>query len=211
MVANYHPDAEQVVAPVAAELAKRYRNVPLEAQDLAQELRLWCLSHEERVSEFLDREEAKEFRRGLAALRTTLYRVGDRYCRREKARIHGYETRDEAFYDLETIRELLPAALDAAHQPPDIPDEVDTGKSNSDPAYGGTTLVMAIDVAKCLAGLEDQDRILLTYLYEEGTTPLQDRRKAYVKAMDLTPQGGAYREAQAIKRLGTLLGGRSPY
>lgn len=150
-------------------------------------------------------------RRGLSALQVTLFRTGDRYCRREKARISGYETRDEAFYDLQTIKELLPAAIDTAHQPPDVPTEVTTGKSNSDPAYGGTTLVMAIDVAKALERLEYDDNALLTYLYGPGNRPIADRRRDYVTAMDLTPQGGAYREAQAIKRLGRLLGGRSPY
>ena len=80
-------DAEDTVHIVARSLARKYRSY-CDRDDIVQELRVWCYEHPHKLMEWLDRDDPPERRRGLSALSKTLFRRGERWCRRQRRHRH---------------------------------------------------------------------------------------------------------------------------
>ena len=101
-------DVQTVISGASHALARDYR-LYTPAQDIAQEMWVWCVKHPGKISDYLDREEKSDRLRGMKALNKTLMRLGVAYCRREKAAISGYHPSDEYFYTRSLIGALLEA------------------------------------------------------------------------------------------------------
>lgn len=139
----------------------------VEVEDLKQEGLLWALERPDRVAGYQNHEKPK-----LAYwwLSRDLWEVMDRYARKERAQRLGYEPDDEAFYGKAVLEALLPAVLIGNPiQPQGEPQE---GKSNRDPAEGGTFLAMYLDVEKAwkTANLTTKERETLQLVFGEQWT-----------------------------------------
>jgi len=81
-------DVVDVATTVAYSITRNYKGYA-EVEDLRQELLEWCLKRQDKVREWLDVEDRKEYQLGIKRLSKTLNRRADKYCRREKAKKSG--------------------------------------------------------------------------------------------------------------------------
>lgn len=192
-----------IVANVAHALARKYNRF-MEAADIAQELWLWCLTRPSKVTMYLDREEPGERRAGAKAVQKSLYRAGDRLCRKEKAARSGYRVSDEFFYSKALIEALLIAKYnDGKLMERGVDTNVRVSKSL---AEGGDVQAMIVDLEIALDGLSDDTRDMLVEHVVRG-----------VSTTDLAEQLGVSRQAvdqrmtRAMDKMVDSLGGPSPY
>ena len=202
-------DAEDTVHIVARSLARKYRGY-VDRDDIVQELRVWCYEHPHKLMEWLDRDEPPERRRGLSALSKTLFRRGERFCRRQKGALLGYDPKeDEYFYSAAQIRELLGDWLQGwtDHGQPEHPKSSNKG----DPAEGGNTLATFGDLADAWRCLSEDYRIVLFLLYGEVFDTRQQALKRAADRLGCSTRTVANRESAALRRMVDLLGGETPY
>lgn len=198
------PD-ETLIRPIAAKLANRYRGI-VDREDVAQELRIWWLTHEKAVNKYAHAEEDK---RGVESwnLRRKLYRAGDRYCRTVKGQALGYLPEDEAFYDRELIRDLLPMVWNPELILQSNPNEGQQKvRGSRSPAEGNNLPVMVADVSRAVDELSEADRYILFLHYGQGA---EVREIADLE--NLTLASVKMRTQRALKRLVDFLGGESPW
>ena len=98
-------DVFDIATTVAYSITRNYKGYA-EVDDLRQELLEWCLRRSDKVHEWLDVEDKREYRLGIKRLSKTLNRRADRYCRKENAKKLGYTTNDEYFYTPGLIEQL---------------------------------------------------------------------------------------------------------
>ena len=192
-----------VVAAVGLALARKYGKF-VELPDIAQELWVWCLSKPSRVIEFIDRDDEGLRRAGMKGLQKSLYREGDRYCRRTKASRTGYKQSDEFFYSKGLIEALLIARATNGKL---LDRGVETGvRGDKSLAEGGDVQAMIFDINVAVADLDDDTALLLEQHVVEG-----------VASADLAAARGVSRQAidQRINRtfdkMIARLGGESPW
>lgn len=104
-ILTYLDDVTKAVDPVYP----RYRKW-VERDDLIQEALCWIVAREDKARDLKKKSPWYLQRR----LRT----VADRYGRRQKAIMSGYEPADEYFYSLPELLRMLPEALDSTATPP---------------------------------------------------------------------------------------------
>lgn len=199
----YEPD-ESFIRPIAYKLAQRYRMV--DREDIAQELRIWWMTHPKSVDKFVYADEAD---RKLEAwrLRQKLNRAGERYCRQQKAQTLGYLVDDEAFYDKELVRDLLPLVwkpeLMLQSNPNEGEQKVRTGKKASE---GNNLPVMVADISRSLDELATDSRMMLWLHFGHDY-----EYKDIAAAFDLSVGAVKMRIQRAIKQIVELLGGENPW
>lgn len=176
-----------------------------DAEDIRQELWLWANNRREKIAAWLDpTQDPVDQRKGWNALRKSLTRQGDRFCRTQKARRAGYEPRDEAFYSEAMLDLLLPHVWTVID---DLGSHHDEGvKPPSNPNEGGNRIVSLFDVQVALSKLEAEDRQILVLRYREGYEPSE-----LVHVMELSRTTVDRRLAKALRRLSNKLGGENPW
>jgi DNA-directed RNA polymerase specialized sigma24 family protein len=192
-----------VVTAVAHALARDFRAYT-SAQDISQELWLWVFRHENKVLEYVDREDKDEQNRGLRALHKTMMRLAMVYCRREKAKAVGYLPSDEYFY----TRSLVSALIMAVHNEGKmVVNQVSEGTRRAKLASeGNDILAMISDVESALEILDPSQQELLHRVYGEG-----------VDVTVIAAESGVTRQAvdgrvnRALDRMIKELGGEYPY
>lgn len=197
--------AEPIVRQACRTIAQRFRGY-IEFDDLAQEARLWCLQHQQKLSEWLDcdPDDKAGFRRGAKKLSTTLSREAERAARRERAAMLGYRPEDEWFANRGTIKELLPVVIGGGYDGYEVSPK-EAVRSPGDPAEGNNKLALLADVA---AAWKAHPSAVLERLYHFDV----DRTRPEVaESMNITPATLAKRENQALDMLIRFLGGANPY
>lgn len=185
---------------------------PLSDQDdLFQEIRIYILKRPDMIADLEQaygngKAETVHMARKLMA---RMRRVAERYARKEKAAITGYQWNDEFFYDSMHIADLLPAALVFETNGDMLVDHVDDGqpKRPSAPAEGNNLLAMILDVRRAYDKLEQDDQILLEQRYGPGSLTLQQIAEAW----NTTDSTIDRRVQKAIRLMVQHLGGANPW
>lgn len=197
-------DVGVAITGVAHALARDYRAYTT-AHDIQQELWIWVFRHENKIIEYIDREDHDEKQRGLRALHKTMTRLAQVYCRKEKARSVGYMPSDEYFY----TRSLVSALITALHNEGKmVVNQVGEGSSRRAKldSEGNDILAMLSDVESALSVLEPAQQELLNRVYGESVdvTVIADENGVTRQAVD-------GRVNRALDRMIKELGGDYPY
>lgn len=196
-------DVKPVIAGCAHALAREFYGYTT-AADIAQELWVWVLKHQKKVSDWLEREEQDERNRGARALQKTLMRVGVVHCRREKAAMVGYFPHDEYFYS----RSLLAALITAQHNGGKMIVNVvdDAPRKTKLDSEGNDVLAMLADLDRALEDLSVEQRHLVIEVHGFGVSvsDIADREQ-------VTRQAVENRLNRALDRMIKFLGGEYPY
>ena len=196
-------DVRDICAAVAASLSKRYRRY-VEVPDVRQELLMWAWRKREKVAEYLDREPGGARRQGEAALMKALSRVGERYCRRQKAAAVGYKTRDEYFYNRVLLEDLI--AVEAGGMSSLAGQTDDRVRGTQDPSEGGNTQAMLADLQSALAKLDPDSFALVMMAYGDAVPT-----RVLAETFGVTRQAIEQRLDRAMSKLLQNLGGESPW
>lgn len=195
------------ISTQASSLFRRYRRF-VETDDIRQELWLAVAKNRKAFTDFIDRDPGDKdaVRQGWAAAYKTLWRHGDRYCRREKAVRSGYRPEDEAFYDRHRIGVVLEMMHNGTSFTNQYDDSRPKGKTKPGSGYSLETEFADVESAmKALSGLEKA--AMMTY-YVDGKT---EAEVADILGGDLNRQKVARILDRATKKMINALGGESPY
>lgn len=200
-------EANEIAATVSRQVHKRYTTY-FDKADVQQELIIWCLNHEDKVRGWLDpNQEPIDRKGGIRQLAKTLNREADKYCRSRKARVCGYDVRDEFFYSVGLLEELLPFVHDQSKwigQQQNANVRVSNG--GSDPAEGNNYLAMMVDTKRAYEKLEPDDQLLITMKYHENLTLGQ-----IAAVVNLSDSTISRRINKALRRMVRELGGNNPW
>lgn len=196
-------DVDVIVTGCAHQLAREY-HAWTPASDIGQEMWVWVLKHERKVCEYLDRDDRNEHAQGAKALSKSLLRLGQRYCRKEKAKASGYLPQDEYFYTRSLVAALVEARCnDGKMQVNMVDDSVRKTKLDSE---GNDILSMLADIDSALEVLEPAQKVLVLRMCGAGDS-----------AADIADETGVTRQAvenrlnRALDRMIKELGGDYPY
>lgn len=196
-------DVQAVISGASHALARDYR-LYTPAQDIAQEMWVWCVKHPGKISDYLDREEKGDRLRGMKALNKTLMRLGVAYCRREKAALSGYHPSDEYFYTRSLIGALLEAIWNDSTLVVNVIDDMPKRKKLD--SEGNDLLAMMCDVERAMSVLDGNQVDLLMQIHVDN-----------ISVIDLAERDGVTRQAvenrvnRALDKMITFLGGEYPY
>ena len=197
-------EVTEIAASVAKQIHPRYA-VYFEAQDLKQELLLWSLKHEPKITEWLDPDqEVWDRKAGIRQLAKSMQREADKICRSAKAKKSGYETHDEYFYNRGILEELITNLDEIEAQQTGMQIRVSGG--GSDPAAGNNVAASVADVRKALDALDPLDRLMVEMKYQEQLT-----YKQISETVELSDSTVHRRVSGALNRMVKILGGESPY
>jgi len=197
-------DVFDIATTVAYSITRNYKGYA-EVDDLRQELLEWCLRRSDKVHEWLDVEDKREYRLGIKRLSKTLNRRADRYCRKEKAKKLGYTTNDEYFYTPGLIEQLLPYAF-KGEVPTKDPNAEFVSNGGGDPATGGGFLATMYDIRRAILSLQPAEYGILRMRYEDGMK--LEQIGEYFEVSDSTV---SRKINSAIKKIINQLGGESPW
>lgn len=196
-------DASVVITSCAHQLAREYYNF-VTADDLRQEMWVWVLKHQEKVTDWMTREDKVEKAQGSKALAKSLLRMGQIYCRKEKAASSGYLPQDEYFYTRSLVTALVDALVNDGKMQVNMVD--DSPRKTKLDSEGNDILALLSDVDRALASLEEGQRTLVVRLCGHGETSAQVAEQEGV-----TRQAVDNRLNRALDRMIKELGGEYPY
>lgn len=129
----------------------------VERDDLRQELVIWCLTHQNKVAQYLEEERDYSITKALdnAALK---------FCQQEKAATSGYKMDDIFWWQRADLEGLLPALFsnDDWLNPPMI-DADHRGKRP--PSEGGNWIAGLVDISRAYSQLDIQSQAVLRLVY----------------------------------------------
>lgn len=148
-------DQEMRVATSAARRIVRVQRGLVEFDDVRSEIYLWMCLNTDKVERW-----AGEGREGKGKLHTALYRAGQRWAMKERARTTRSHVEDQAFYSEGMLAEILPDVFDRTTWAFESHDDAE-GRTPARPGEGNNRLAMLVDVASGVEGLPSSDRDLL--------------------------------------------------
>lgn len=200
-------EANEIAATVARQVRSRYPTVYFDQADVQQELMAWVLKRESKVRGWLDPTlETPERKANIKQLAKSMNREADKYCRSHKAKMSGYETRDEAFYTMTMIEELITHLEEIENMSSNQTGNVRVSNGGSDPATANNYLASVIDVKAALESLEPTDQLMLEMKYKENLTLAQ-----MADALGLSDSTISRRIHSALRKMTKYLGGESPW
>lgn len=192
------PD-EALIRPTAARYANRFRMV--ERDDIAQELRVWWLTHQKQIRRYVELGQERRITKSLQ-------RAAERFCRKTKAQVLGYRPEDEFFYNTGLVRELLPLVWNADLITQDQrPDDGGKAKRSKPANEGNELLAMVGDVARVLTLLDRDEYAALWMVYG----PLKAEYTELAAGLSITVAAAKMRVQRAVQSVVDVLGGESPY
>lgn len=199
-------EAQPIATRVARSVVRHFAGY-IEAEDIVQDLVLWCLEHEDKAREYLEpTDDDPKCIVGRRKMHTTFRRRARGLANEAKAERLGYSVRDLHFYSAASIEELLPTAMNytawlPSGQAPEGP------KAKSDPALGNDLLAMLCDIrgAYLSASMEDQELLGRRFL---DTPPVDADRLALEYGVTRTTIDR--RVDRALGRILWRLGGPRP-
>ncbi len=197
-------DVFDVATTVAYSITRNYKGYA-EVEDLRQELLEWCLKRQDKVREWLDVEDRKEYQLGIKRLSKTLNRRADKYCRREKAKKSGYLATDEYFYTPGLVEQLLPYAF-KGEVPTKDPNNEFVSNGAGDPALGGGFLATMYDIRIALLKLNIGEYGMLRMRFEDGMK-LEDIAEHF----NVSDSTISRKINTSIRKVIKVLGGESPW
>ena len=210
------PRLASVLARVKRQDREQDTGTLVSRDDLTQEMWLAAADREETLAKHLaDGNET--------AIRTVLMSAGQRMIRAEvreqrtrKAAAAGYETYDEAFYPIGSLRRLLPMYLDALDDDGLIPERPpvgreQAGKVSGDSASYGDYLATMMDIHRAFVAISPaKQKILERYFsYPQGSGGWTHTEIA--SAMGMPPNELSPRIHHALSALQRELGGQNPW
>lgn len=197
-------DVVDVATTVAYSITRNYKGYA-EVEDLRQELLEWCLKRQDKVREWLDVEDRREYQLGIKRLSKTLNRRADKYCRREKAKKSGYLATDEYFYTPGLVEQLLPYAF-KGEVPTKDPNNEFVSNGGGDPALGGGFLATMYDIRIALLKLNIGEYGMLRMRFEDGMK-LEDIAEHF----NVSDSTISRKINTSIRKVIKVLGGESPW
>lgn len=221
MPLDLHPDWRDHALPVAYATARRYRGI-VEADDCFQELTEYAIRHWAEVHELIepsplegeDQPSPKHVKSCHRRLNRRLAKVGERYARKIKAQVFGYETRDEFFYTPSMIEELLPLVFVGEHDGSllNTQDDPTRRRAKQVLSEGNNLPALLADVSGALDALEYESRDLLESIYAPHPhASIYQRREAVSNALGITRWALDGRVDRILARIVAELGGPSPW
>lgn len=204
MITEIPEDVHAVVASVSRQLRSRYQMC--EYPDIQQELYLWYLGHHQKVAEWVEEHSPRTVERLLAK---SLRNAGEKYCRKEKAEVEGYEVDDEFYYSIPMVAELLQLYFDPEWM---IPRAIELGSSSSGtpPEEGGNLQAMVADVGRAYEAMPPHDQFLLASIYD-GAVPVREAIAMQALDWGVPDKTASLRIRRVVGRVRTKLGGARPY
>ncbi len=199
-------EINQIATYSVRAVARRYADYTT-ADDLRQHVMEYAWKRNDKVAEYLLRDDENERRRGVGALSVLFKRSAERYARKEKAAKLGYAIEDEFFYRTDLVERLisiLPYGVEGAGQA--LNPDGGTGRKTNLPNEGGNILAMVADIESGLKFLEPRLTYILEARYAEGQTLQQ-----IADTLELSVQRVDQLSRKAMKELIEFLGGESPY
>lgn len=186
-------------------VASRYRGY-VDFNDLSQEAFLWLVENYAKVLAW--REEHSELhadRKVVKAMRNAC----ERYARKEKAQMDGYEPADEFFYSIPVVANMLRLYFD--------PDRLTVPSRDFSPRVtggtpaqeGGNLMAMVADVGRAYEALPAHDKGLLVGVYGSGDPA--DNIQFLANEWGITTGAADMRVRRVVGRLRERLGGATPY
>lgn len=197
-------DVFEIATTVSYSITRNYKGYA-EVDDLRQELLEWALKRQDKVREWLDVEDKKEYRLGIKRLSKTFNRMADKYCRREKAKKLGYLPTDEYFYTPGLIEQLLPYAF-KGEVPTKDPGAEFVSNGGGDPATGGGFLATMYDIRRAIYKLNPGEYGILRMRFEDGL-----KLEQIAEYFDLSESRISRKINMAIQKVIKELGGESPW
>ena len=209
-MSEIHPSLFEIIPSVAKVVHRRFHQY-VEADDIKQECYAFAASKRAYFKELLDEENTEKRVANERRVAWQIKRAAERYARKEKAAKLGYQTNDEAFYDVTSIANVLSLVIASVLK--DTPLEqgqviVDDGtpKSPSVPAEGNNLLAMLVDIKNAYVKLEPDDQQILERRYYDGWTLQQ-----IAGYLEVSISTADRRCSTAMFRLQEFLGGVNPY
>lgn len=196
-------EVKALIGGISHSLAREFYGYTT-AADVGQEMWVWVLKHDNKIIEWLDREEEIEWKRGMSALSKTLTRLGSRYCRKEKASTCGYRVQDEYFYSRQLLIALLVARENDGKLVANVVD--DTPRKVKLDSEGNDTLAMLADLEVALNVLDDDQRELVIDVCGRDISTT-----AMALTHEVTRQAIENRVNRSLDRMIRELGGEYPY
>lgn len=201
------PDVvHSTVSSVAKQIRSRYRDY-VEYEDVQQELYIWFIKSGHRsLKRWQDQHHPKSVQRLLAK---SLRNAGEKYARKEKAQLVGYEVEDEFFYSIPMIADMLQLHFDPDwREPKGIAYDEAKPSGGGKPGDGMNLVAMVADVGKAYEALSQSDRDLLRFVYAGDP-----RAAIAVLALewDITPNAADLRVRRVVGRIRAALGGPNPW
>lgn len=211
----------------AKRLSRKWR---IDSEDISQEILLYAIKRNfnDDIEKLNDVDDDEEYSQEVRKIRSSLKWAGERYCRKEKASIEGYNPQDEAFYSLGYLEELLSVYYQVGvteHAPVGVADSVRHTKS--DGAEYGNYLATVMDLEKGLKNMSARlsERLyvrlaLLGHLSDDKVATLSQSEAWTLTSMHpdtlrelmgATGDAVRHRTKTALAALQREMGGPSPY
>ena len=209
-MSEIHKSLYDIIPSVVRSVYQRFRPWT-EEQDLRQECYTFATAKNKQFAELLDEPDTEKRKINERRIGWQIKRVAERYARKEKAARLGYQTADEAFYDVTSIANVLSLVIASVLK--DTPLEqgqvmVDDGtpKRPSIPAEGNNLLAMLVDIKNAYVQLQPEDQQVLERRYYDGWTLQQ-----IAGYLEVSISTADRKCSTAMFRLQEFLGGQTPY
>jgi len=209
-VSELHPVIYDLVPSVANTIYRRYKT-HVEKDDIKQELMARAMTRAADHTEDLMEPIEERRRHNEQRIAWQMKRAGERYARKEKAAKSGYQTNDEAYYEITKLGMLLPfviASIIDGTVLEQAQEMINDGqpKGSSSPSEGGNLLANLIDIKRGFLKLDVDDQTLLRMRHHESFTLQQ-----IAQVLECAISTADRRCAQSLRRLQDNLGGVSPW
>lgn len=205
-----HPSFYDIVPSVANVICNRFKGW-VTKEDVVQECWLWAVARNSHFLDQLNEPDTQQRQQNERRIGYQMRRAAERYARKEKAAKAGYQTNDEAYYEVTTIAQLLPFVIQsvihgtALHQAQDLVDDGQPRKP-SIPAESGNFIAILIDIKKAYELLEPEDAKILELRYHDSNTLQQ-----IAQYLECATSTADRRCNNAMRKLQDNLGGDSPW
>lgn len=198
---GYIEEYNQLIQQLASEYFRRYNM--LERDDIAQELWVWFVAHPRKYKEWSILEQKDRDKLIAKSLRNAALK----FCEREKAKNHGYDTSDLYYYDASVVEAFLPSIIGESYEIPAKIQDLNSKFGSGDISDGNNWLSLRSDIAGGYFRLSEAKQNILRLRFSME----QPDWATLAKDMDSTPDGARMKVQRALNSLIKHLGGWKPY
>jgi len=208
---NFEDELCTMSASVATAVHNRFKKY-VDKADIRQECLAWGYRREQYIKDKLDETlPAEEYEIARKRIAWQMMRVAQKYARKEKAAMSGYDITDEAYYERTILGQLLPFVITSVLEGTTLEltqDMIVDGmpKGTSMPSEGGKLLVSLLDIKKSYFLLDAEDKNILQLRYYQHLTLEQ-----LGGVLECSKSTADRRVDAALRALQDGLGGESPY
>lgn len=202
MIDNIPGHIEDIVCSTAARVARSHRHL-VSKDDLAQEIRLWFITHPDRAKGWMDKDNLVE---PLHVFKAIAYRRCQDYVATERAARTGGSRADHYLYSVGLIEEALPMVWDRQARPVQEVSE-EPRRKKAKPSAESDWPAIVVDVASAFERLGEWDQELLEYRFRAPGHSLAEVGKHF----EISVPTASRRISRAVHRLADFLGGVNPW